>query len=97
MLRKLIFSILFLLSTAVLAADKTVILQVKGLSCPLCAGALEKQFKKISGVKKVTVHLSEAKVTVIIDETIDDKKRLIEAVEEAGFTLGDIEKVETKQ
>jgi len=93
---RLIFLILFLISTAAFAADKTLTLQVKGLSCPICAGAVEKQMKKISGVKSVKIHLSKGQATIIADESVPNES-LLSAVEEAGFTAGDIEKVEVSK
>lgn len=94
---KKVFSI-FLLFMAIeaFAADKTITVQVKGLSCPICAGAVEKQIKKIPGVKSVKIHLSQGRATVVADETVPNEK-FIEAVTEAGFTPGDIEKVESSK
>lgn len=97
---KCIFSLLFLLSVAsgpiALAADKTVTLEVKGMSCPICAGAVEKQVKKVPGVKSVKIHLSKGRAVIIADESVSNES-LEKAVEEAGFTPGDIEKLEVKK
>ena len=75
------------------AGEKIVTLEVKGLSCPICAGSLEKQIKKISGVRSVKIHLSKGRVTIVTDESVLNES-LTKAVEEAGFTAGDIKKVE---
>lgn len=78
------------------AGEKTVTLEVKGLSCPICAGAVEKQMKKVSGVKSVKMHLSKGQATVVADESVPNES-LTKAVEDAGFTAGDIKKVEVSK
>lgn len=85
---------LFLIMTITAwAADRTVTLKVKGMSCPLCAGAVEKQLRKIPDVRNVKVHLSKAMATVVADESVADE-RIFEAVREAGFTPEDIQSVD---
>ena len=91
-----LFTLLFVSGTTAYAADKIVTLEVKGMSCPICAGAVEKQVKKVPGVKSVKIHLSKGQAVIVADESVSNES-LTKAVEESGFTAGDIEKLEVKK
>jgi len=77
------------LSTA-LAADatgQTATIAVDGLSCPFCTYGLEKNLKKVDGIKTVRIDMKTGKATVVLkpDAHVDDAA-LKEAVKKAGFT-----------
>lgn len=99
-MRHLLFLLLFSFGLAgsvpSFAAEKIMSLEVKGMSCPICAGAVERQIRRIPGVKNVQIHLSQGKATVVADESVTTE-HLRKAVEEAGFTPGDIEKSEVSK
>jgi len=85
----LMLSIPFL-SSAVFAegsANQTAIIAVDGLSCPFCTYGLEKNLKKVDGIKTVRIDMKTGKATVVLkpDAHVDDAA-LKEAVEKAGFT-----------
>jgi mercuric ion binding protein len=69
----------------------TAVIQVDGLSCPFCTYGLEKQLKKVDGVKSVSINMKAGKTTVFLkpDANVDDKA-LRNAVKKAGFTARDI-------
>lgn len=93
-----IASLVFLfsvLSPIALCADakgtKVVKIQVKGLTCPLCAYGLEKRLKE-TGAKKVKIYIDKglAQLTYSQKQPLDVSK-LREAVRKGGFTPGSIE------
>ena len=74
-----------------LAGQRTVVLTVYGLSCPLCSNNLDGQLRRIPGVANAAIDLKTGAVTV----TFTDGHRVTradlgKAVEDAGFTLKDI-------
>jgi len=76
-----IFLILVLFS---FSFAKVVVIQVEGMTCPLCTMAVKKSLKKIDGVRKVKVRLNTKKATVIIDKKVD-KKVLLNAIKDVGY------------
>ena len=70
------------------------VLWLKGMSCPLCATNVDKQLKRVEGVKSATIDLGNGTVTLRLEgSTRPSPRRLAEAVRESGFTL---EKIEAK-
>lgn len=70
-------------------------LYVNGMGCPLCATNIDKQLERLDGVGGVAVDLGAGKVGLRVSgERRTSPKRLRDAVEEAGFTLVKIERVE---
>jgi len=68
------------------------VLSVNGMSCPLCANNIDKQLKRLPGVKSVSVDLGAG--TVRVDLAGDKKpspKQLTDAIHNSGFTLAAIE------
>ena len=75
----------------------TILVQVDGLSCPFCSYGLEKKLKNLDGVEKVEIHMRQGKAEMKVRPrvTISDES-IKQAVEEAGFTPGTIERTESK-
>lgn len=59
-------------------------LVIEGMTCASCVSHVEKALKKVEGVKDASVNLATEKATVKIGPGVDAKK-LIEAVEGAGY------------
>lgn len=73
------------------------ILEVKGLSCPFCAYGLEKKLKRVKNVESVSIFMEKGQATVVAKEGSEiDQGELKKAVQEAGFSLGSVKKVETE-
>ena len=74
--------------------NQTIMVQVDGLSCPFCSYGLEKKLKKLNGVEKVKIHLRQGKAEMKVKPrvTISDES-IKQAVEDAGFTPGPIERL----
>jgi mercuric ion binding protein len=68
-------------------AYQTAIIAVDGLSCPFCTYGLEKNLKKMDGIKTVNIDMKTGKATVVLkpDAHVDDQA-LRQAVKKAGFT-----------
>jgi len=74
-----------------LAGQRTVVLTVHGLSCPLCSNNLNGQLRRIPGVANAAIDLKTGAVTVTFtDGHRVTRAELGKAVEDAGFTLKDI-------
>ena len=61
--------------------------EVKGMSCIICKGNVEKALKQLDGVSSGKVNLLENEVTVEYDENKVSEDQLAEAVKDAGYEL----------
>lgn len=60
---------------------------VKGMTCASCVASIEKSHNAIEGVYSVNVNLGTSKVAVSFDEDRVSPKRIVEAIENAGFEV----------
>lgn len=68
-------------------SEKTVILNIAGMSCGSCVGKIENAFKGLKGVEKVSVDLANKKAKVKFNtEDIPSNQELINTVKNVGFT-----------
>ncbi len=65
------------------------IIAVTGMHCSHCAKAVEEALSKIEGVTKAKADFEKGTATCSMKKDVDDKL-LIDAVENAGFTPGEI-------
>ncbi|QWW19488.1 heavy-metal-associated domain-containing protein [Schaalia sp. 19OD2882] len=75
-----------------MAIDRTVVLDVNGMTCGHCVASVTEELEDVKGVLNVEVILNSgatSKVTVVTDQGVDDAA-LREAVAEAGFELAGI-------
>ncbi len=74
---------------AVVAAEKTVVLNVDNATCELCAPIIKKTLSRVSGVKTVAIKeaaaTSGAVATVTFDDAVTDVPALVAATTKAGF------------
>jgi mercuric ion binding protein len=82
-MKKIFF--LFTFALMLNAAQKTAIIKVEGMTCPLCTMAVKKSLKRIDGVIKAKVILNTKRATVIYDDKIASKTKLLEAIKRAGY------------
>ncbi len=82
-MKKLIFLVLF--TASLFAEVKTVVIEVEGMTCPLCTTAIKKSLKKTKGVIKAKVKLSTKKATVTYDNKLTNKTKLLKAIEKVGY------------
>ncbi|MBN1558283.1 MAG: heavy-metal-associated domain-containing protein [Lentisphaerae bacterium] len=72
-----------------------VVLTVHGLSCPLCSNNLDGQLRRLAGVEEAVIDLNTGAVTVTLaDGHAVTRETLAGAVEQAGFTLKDVQPAE---
>jgi len=71
--------------SALFAAEKTVIIEVEGMTCPLCTSAIKRSLKTTPGVVKAKVLLSTKKATVVYDDAKTDISKLLHAIEVVGY------------
>ena len=72
-----------LTAMTVWAGDKTVELNVKGMSCEACPPAVSGAIKGVKGVKACNVDLKAGKASVTADESVKNED-LVKAVADAG-------------
>ena len=60
-------------------------LQITGMTCATCAGAVEKKLSHLPGVSRAHVNLASEKATVVYDPAQATEDDLIKAVADAGF------------
>ncbi len=60
-------------------------LQITGMTCATCAGAVEESLSRVGGVSRAQVNLASEKATVEYDPSQATDKDLIRAVEDAGY------------
>jgi len=71
---------------ALLSSPHEVVIDVKGMTCPLCTTAIKHSLKKTSGVLSTRVSLSKKTALVRYDDNQTDTSVLLEAIRRAGYT-----------
>ena len=61
--------------------------EVKGMTCVICKGNVEKALKDVDGVDECKVNLLENEAYVNFDENKTDEEKLAKAVKDAGYEL----------
>lgn len=61
--------------------------EVKGMTCVICKGNVEKALNNLSGVNSAIVNILENEVTVNYDETLINEDILYKAIKDAGYEL----------
>jgi len=84
---RILFTLMILFCGVGIAGD-SVSLTIDGMTCPFCAGSIEKQIKKIPGVERVDISLSDSKAVITLKDGKKVDPSLFEkAVKEAGFSV----------
>ena len=78
------FLIIQIILLSFVYAEKTAVIEIDGMTCPLCTVAVKKSLKKTEGVIKAKVKLSTQKATVKFKDDLNSSK-LLEAIERAGY------------
>ncbi len=63
---------------------KIAVIEVEGMTCPLCTTAIKKSLKKIDGVKKAKVILNSKQATVYFGKNVK-KEQLLDAIKKVGY------------
>jgi len=67
------------------AAEKKLLINIEGMTCPLCTAAVKKSLKKTDGVLKAKVFLNTHQAVVKIDDTKVKYEDLLKAIKNAGY------------
>lgn len=78
-------AVLSLLATPSWAANRTVTLDVPGMTCPVCPITVKKALTKVVGVGKVDVNFEHKQAVVSFDDTRINVGALTQATEDAGY------------
>ena len=73
------------LSSAALAAEKTITLAVKNMYCADCPFVVRKSLEAVPGVSKAVVSYKDKTAVVTYDDTKADVAALTRATTEAGY------------
>ncbi|NLK72266.1 MAG: copper-translocating P-type ATPase [Clostridiales bacterium] len=65
------------------------VLSVTGMTCASCAKAIERNLGKLDGIQRADVNLATEKLTVLYDESVTDRTKIIETVKKAGYGIVD--------
>jgi Cu+-exporting ATPase len=65
--------------------SKRVSLSLFGMHCSSCANIIERQLKKVPGVKQANVNFSAEKASILFDENISSVKTLTDAIAKVGY------------
>ena len=69
----------------VFAKEMVAVIDVKGMTCPLCTSAIKRSLKMTPGVKNAKVILNTHKATVVFDDTITNTDKLLNAIKVVGY------------
>jgi mercuric ion binding protein len=72
-------------SSAALAAERTVTLTVKNMYCAACPHTVKASLEAVAGVKTVVVSYKEKTAVVTYDDAATEVKALIAATTNAGY------------
>ena len=67
------------------AKEMVAVIDVEGMTCPLCTSAIKRSLKMTPGVKKAKVILNTKKATVVFDDKVTNTKKLLHAIEVVGY------------
>jgi len=82
-MRKLFIGLIF--GVALFASQKVAVIDVEGMTCPLCTSAIKRSLKMTPGVIKAKVILSTKRATVVFDDEKTDTSQLLHAIEVVGY------------
>ncbi len=70
--------------------EKTIELDIEGMTCASCVGRVEKALKAVSGVSDASVNLATERATVRVAGNAVSGARLAEAISQAGYKANEI-------
>ncbi len=67
--------------------SERIVLEIGGMSCTACAGAIEEKLKGMEGVKSVRVSFASQKAHIVYDRELLTRENLEEGVRKAGYEV----------
>ncbi len=74
-----------LLSSAAMAAEKTVKLSIPGMNCASCPYMVKQAISTVDGIKSVTATMEDRSATVTFDEAVATIAEIQQATAEIGY------------
>lgn len=74
-----------LIGTPALAADRSVTLAVKNMTCVTCVPTVKKSLSQVKGVKRVAVSAKTNTAKVVYDDKVTTISTLVKATTNAGY------------
>ena len=74
-----------MLAAMAVHADKTAVIDISGMTCPLCTHAIKHSLKETPGVLRAKVKLNTHQATVTFRDDLN-VKHLLKAIEKAGYS-----------
>ncbi|MER3513913.1 MAG: hypothetical protein C4310_05580, partial [Chloroflexota bacterium] len=65
--------------------EKQITLPITGMTCANCANTIERNLKKLAGVKAASVNLASERATVVYDQELIGQDRIIQRISEVGY------------
>ena len=78
--------LMLVFSSVLAASEKHIMIDIKGMTCPLCTMVIKKNLKKQEGVLKAKVKLHSNSAKVVYDDAKTTIEKLLHAIEEVGYT-----------
>ncbi|MBF0491306.1 MAG: heavy-metal-associated domain-containing protein [Deltaproteobacteria bacterium] len=86
MKNKILLALMFFLFPLIARAEnKNICLNIKDMSCAMCAARVEGALKKVDGVTKCSVDNKTAKGSCDYDDTKTSADKILEACNKTGF------------
>ena len=79
------FVVSIIVSSAAMAADKTITLAVNNMDCAACPSIVKGSLEAVPGVAKVAVSFKDKTATVIYDDAKANVNELTSATTKAGY------------
>jgi Cu+-exporting ATPase len=76
--------------------NKRISLSLFGMHCSSCANIIERQLKKVPGVKQANVNFSAEKASILFDEGVSSTESLINAIAKAGYRGEEVDAKDTE-
>ena len=76
--------VVFMASSAV-AAERSVMLEIQNMTCPLCPLTIKKALSKVAGVRQVEIDYEKKLARITFDDVETTAEKLTEAITDAGF------------
>lgn len=67
------------------SGDKRLDLMIGGMHCASCAAIIQRNVKKLPGIKEINVNFAAEKAKVIFDNSLVNENQIIEQIKKAGY------------
>jgi mercuric transport protein len=84
-MKVIVFLCLSVLCGISFAAEKSVLLSIPGMDCPVCPITIKKSLLKVNGVKSANVSYESKTAAVSFDDQLTDINILLQATENVGY------------